>query len=72
VRPNLQRRLGARIRELRSKRKWSQEQLAEACRLHWTYVGQVERGERNLTLQSIEALAKGLDMRISDLFKAID
>lgn len=72
MRPNLQRRLGGRIRELRKKRKWSQERLAEACRLHWTYVGQVERGERNLTLQSIEALAKGLEIRISDLFKTID
>lgn len=64
--------LGARIRKERKSREWSQEQLAEVCGMHWTYIGQVERGERNLTLQSIHAIAKALDMKISDLFRGLD
>ncbi|HRW41096.1 MAG TPA: helix-turn-helix transcriptional regulator [Microthrixaceae bacterium] len=51
---------GARVRALRQARGWSQERLAEACSLHWTYVGQVERGRRNLTLHNILKLADAL------------
>lgn len=69
---NLQVILGARIRSLRKGLEWSQEQLAEACGMHWTYIGQVERGERNLTLHSIQAIAKALDIKISDLFRGLD
>lgn len=63
---------GKRIRQLRKKRKWSQEKMAEMSGMHWTYIGQVERGERNLTLQSIEAIAKALRMKIANLFRGID
>jgi transcriptional regulator with XRE-family HTH domain len=62
---------GRRVRQLRKKRKWSQEKLAEMSGLHWTYIGQVERGERNLTLQSIESIARALRMKIADLFQGI-
>lgn len=51
---------GARVRALRQERAWSQEHLAEVCGLHWTYVGQVERGRRNLTLHNILKLAAAL------------
>lgn len=64
--------LGARIRGLRKTRKWSQERMAEACGMHWTYIGQVERGERNLTLHSIQSIAKALDIKISELFRGLD
>ncbi len=64
--------LGRRVRELRKIRKWSQEKMAEASGMHWTYVGQVERGERNLTLQSIQAIAKAFNMKISELFRGVD
>ena len=40
--------------------------------MHWTYIGQVERGERNLTLLSIQSLAKALRIKISHLFRGID
>ena len=49
---------GHRVRELRAARDWSQEKMAEATGLHWTYIGQTERGERNLTLRSIRKLPK--------------
>jgi transcriptional regulator with XRE-family HTH domain len=51
---------------------WSQERLAEACEMHWTYIGQVERGERNLTLHSIQSIAKALKVKISELFRGLD
>jgi len=46
--------------------------LAESSGMHWTYIGQVERGERNLTLQSIQAIAKALNLKISELFRGVD
>ncbi len=51
---------GARVRARRLELGWSQEGLAEACGLHWTYVGQVERGRRNLTLHNVVKLAAAL------------
>ena len=48
----------------------TQEQLADAAGLHWTYVGQVERGERNLTYKSILRLAEGLAVDPRELFAA--
>ena len=39
--------------------------------VHWTYIGQVERGERNLTLQSIQFLAKAFRMKMATLFRGI-
>lgn len=53
--------LGERIREMRAERDWSREHLADLTDLHWTYVGQVERGERNLSLRNILRLAEALD-----------
>ena len=40
--------------------------------MHWTYIGQVERGERNLTLQSIESIAKAFRIKLTNLFRGID
>ena len=45
----------------------SQEQLADRCGLHRTYIGSVERGERNVTLSSLEALASALDVTVTQL-----
>ena len=63
---------GRRVRQLRKKRKCSQEKLAEMSGMHWTYIGQVERGERNLTLQSIQSIARALRVKIANLFDGID
>lgn len=51
---------GDRVRALRVEAGMTQEQLAQAAGLHWTYVGQVERGSRNLTLKNVLRLARGL------------
>lgn len=49
------------IRRFRKANGLSQEQLADICGLHRTYIGSVERGERNLTLNSLERIAVGLN-----------
>lgn len=66
---NLLRKFGSRIRQLRKKRGLSQEALADAAGLDRTYVGSVERGERNISLVNITKLAKTLDVSLSELFK---
>ena len=58
--PDYQLNVGARIREARHLLDMTQEELAEAAGLHWTYVGQVERGQRNLTITSLLRIAGGL------------
>lgn len=52
--------LGARVRTLREAAGMTQESLAHAAGLHWTYVGQIERGERNPTYKNLLKLARGL------------
>ena len=60
---------GAKIREERVERGLSQEKLAELAHLHRTYVGMIERGEKNITLRNIEKLAKALNISIEQLMK---
>ncbi len=57
-----------RVRELRKKLWLSQEELALECKLHRTYIGIIERGEKNVCLENIEILATNLDVEIKDLF----
>ena len=58
---------GLRIRELRTERKLSQEKLAFKTGFHRTYIGMIERGERNISLTNIAVFAKVFEMDISDL-----
>ncbi|MBA4311502.1 MAG: transcriptional regulator [Chlorobiaceae bacterium] len=60
-------RFGKRVRQERTKRDLSQEQLAELANVHRTYVGMVERGEKNITLFNIERIAKALKISVSEL-----
>ncbi len=62
---------GRRIRNYRIQQHMSQEVLAEKCGLHPTYIGQLERGEKNATLESIEKIAGGLSISLSRLFENI-
>lgn len=61
--------IGKRIRNYRTQLKLSQEELAEKCSLHPTYIGQVERGEKNATIESISKIAAGLNVPLSTLFE---
>ena len=64
-----QRELGQRIRERRVEFKWSQEDLAEHANLHRTYIGAVERGEKNISLLNILKIARALKLDPSELLK---
>ena len=60
-----------RLRTYRTREGLSQEELAEKSGLHNTYIGQLERGEKNATLESIEKVAKSLDLPLEILFENI-
>jgi transcriptional regulator with XRE-family HTH domain len=60
---------GQRIRHLRTDRGLSQEQLAELTGFHRTYIGMVERGERNISLSNIGVFARTFEMSVSELMK---
>ena len=62
---------GNKIRKLRKDRNLSQEELSFKANLHRTYIGMIERGEKNITLLNIEKIAKALDVNIKDLFDGI-
>lgn len=59
---------GQRVQELRKERNLSQEQLADLAGVHRTYIGMIERAEKNITLCNIERIAKALKLNIKDLF----
>lgn len=61
-----------RIRNYRTQLKISQEELDEKCSLHPTYIGQVERGEKNATIESISRIAVGLNIPLSTLFENLE
>jgi transcriptional regulator with XRE-family HTH domain len=61
--------LGNRLREAREERQWTQAQLGEACDLHRTFIGSVERGERNLSVLNLRLIARKLRLNLSDLFR---
>ena len=65
--PNLRQRFGQRVRELRSRRGMTQRELARRAGMHPSYVGGVERGERNVTLDAVERLADALQVAAADL-----
>lgn len=64
----IQKRFGERVRELRKQKGLSQEALAFTCDLDRTYIGGVERGERNISLINIHRIARALDVKAKDLF----
>lgn len=59
---------GQKVREIRLKQNISQEKLAEKANLHRTYIGMIERAEKNITLLNIQKIADALGVTISDLF----
>jgi transcriptional regulator with XRE-family HTH domain len=66
---NARRIFSQRLRQIRQKKGLSQEELADSAGLHRTYVGSVERNERNISIDNMERLAKALEVDITDLLK---
>ncbi len=64
-------RFGRALRQKRSKMGVSQEAFADLCGLDRTYVGGIERGERNVALVNLEKIAKALDLSLSKLFRHV-
>jgi len=62
--------LGARLRDRRAARGLTQAQLAEQCGLHRTFIGSVERGERNLSILNLRLIARILRVPLAELFAA--
>ena len=63
--------IGQRIRNYRTTAGLSQEKLAELSGCHPTYIGQLERGEKNATIESIEKIASALNVSLSKLFEQL-
>lgn len=59
---------GLRIRQLRKSKQWSQEELAEQSGFHRTYIGMIERGERNPSLVNLIKFAKTFQLTLTELF----
>ncbi len=67
ARRNITKRIGLNITIIREKQGLTQEGLAELAGLHRAYIGQIERGEKNIGLKNLEKIAKGLNVDIRDL-----
>ena len=64
-------RIGARVRKLRLKRGWTQVQMAERLGLDRSYLADVERGKRNISIVNVEIIAKGFGLTLSQLFSRL-
>ncbi|MEK4510136.1 helix-turn-helix domain-containing protein [Paenibacillus sp. FSL K6-2524] len=60
--------IGERIRDLRKERGLSQEQLGELANLHYTYIGGVERAEKNISVLNLAKISDALNVGVYDLF----
>lgn len=63
---------GKRVRDERTKLGLSQEGLASRAKVHRTYIGMIERAEKNITLENIEKVTKALNLKLSDFFKSFN
>jgi transcriptional regulator with XRE-family HTH domain len=68
---DIQKRVGANVRAWRLKRKMTQDVFAERAGLHRAHVGEIERGESNVTIQSLKLIADTLKIKVVDLVKGI-
>lgn len=60
---------GERVRQLRKEKDISQEELAHRANLHRTYIGMIERAEKNITLLNIEKIANALEITLKEIFE---
>ncbi len=63
---------GLKVREERLKKKLSQEAFADIAGVHRTYIGMIERAEKNITLENIQKISKALGLKISNLLNNIE
>lgn len=68
MKKNINELFGQKVRVLRMSKGLSQEELGYQCGLHRTYIGQIERAEKNISLQNINKIANSLDVEIQELF----
>lgn len=68
----LARQFGALIRELRLEARLSQEEFADRCELHRTYIGSIERGEKTITIETAYKIANALGMPLSYIFQRLE
>lgn len=65
-------RYGQAVRKIRLEQEISQEELADRCGLHRTYISDIELGKRNLSLENIERIAISLNKTLSEFFKEVE
>lgn len=65
---SIKKKFGDKMRHIREQKKISQEELAFRAGLHRTYISDVERGQRNVSLENIEKIANALNITIEDIF----
>jgi len=63
---------GKSVRKFREEKSWTQEELADNANLHRTYIGMIERAEKNITLINIKKISDALDVPINKLVETID
>ena len=68
VNMDIKQKFGVKIKELRKQKGLSQEKLANLAEIDRTYLPTIEKGERNVSIEVVEKLAKALDVKIKDLF----
>lgn len=64
--------IGKRLRYYRQQKKLSQEELAEISGVHRTYIGAVERGERNITIKALDRMVTSMGYTLSEFFNTIE
>jgi len=72
VEEELAKKFGRLVRHLRQEKGYSQEDFSFRARLHQTYISSVERGERNVTIQTADRIAKALGTTLADLFGELE
>jgi transcriptional regulator with XRE-family HTH domain len=68
---DIQKRIGGTVRALRLKKGWSQDVFADRSGLNRAHVGEIERGESNVTIQTLKIIADTLGVRIAELVKGL-
>jgi len=71
-RPDIRERFGSAVRSRREALGLTQEAFAERAGIHRTYLSDVERGTRNVSLLNVERVAEALAMKVSELFRAVE